>query len=346
MSPVNLYLSLSIYHLILFLSLSLSFSLIHSLTPPLSLIHSLDLYPILTGRVGGGQVCRPHFPSPLHPWISDASKAMVPHPVHHSASSAWASPFSTKQGVAAVGPGMGPHVGPGVGGGGGGGPHSGHHLFTFPPTPPKDATPDIVSNSNNNTSSNSLSSTANNNNSGSNSHSHHQGCNNSAAEPFSLSQSDGLESKGYPSHMLSSWGSSLSSSNCGSSIINNGNKPREGTVNGNTSSAFASSSVQSPNPYTHHHHPSSHHHHFVPPPSSGGHSTTSSSVDHFVGVNGVSTYGFGSTHSAHSHSSPFHNHSLSKSVQSSNNGSTSSGNKPRSKARSSAGKRDTIRSPS
>lgn len=237
---------------------------------------------------------------------------------------------------------MGPHVGPG---GGGGGPHSGHHLFTFPPTPPKDGTPDIVSNSNNNTSSNSLSSTANNNNSGSNSHSH-QGCNNSAAEPFSLSQSDGLESKGYPSHMLSSWGSSLSSSNCGSSsIINNGNKPREGTVNGNTSSAFASSSVQSPNPYTHHHHPSSHHHHFVPPPSSG-HSTTSSSLDHFVGVNGVSTYGFGSTHSAHSHSSPFHNHSLSKSVQSSNNGSTSSGNKPRSKARSSAGKRDTIRSPS
>lgn len=202
------------------------------------------------------------------------------------------------------------HSGHGPAGGG----HSSHHLFTFPPTPPKDATPDTVSgpgsNANNTSGSNTNShSTAN--NSGSNSH-HHNSHPSSNSDTFSLNQSDGggLESKvggghhpSYPSHMLSSWGSSLS--NCNST----GNKPREGTVNGSGTSSF----VQSTNPY---HHPS----HFVPPTS--GHNSVSDAF-------GASAYNFG-------HSSPatssFHN-SLSKSVQSSNN-------KPRSKARSSAGKRD------
>lgn len=195
------------------------------------------------------------------------------------------------------------HSGHGPAGGG----HSSHHLFTFPPTPPKDATPDTVSGPGSNTNNNNSSSHSTANNSGSNSHNHQHNSHHhtSNSDSFSLSQSDGLESKGgYPPHMLSSWGSSLS--NC-----SNVNKPREGT-NGSSSSF-----VQSSNPY---HHPSSH---FVPP-SSGA-----SSVD--FGVSG-SAYNFhGHSSPAHSASS-FHN-SLSKSVQSSNN-------KPRSKARSSAGKRD------
>ncbi|KAL3204871.1 hypothetical protein MRX96_053014 [Rhipicephalus microplus] len=40
-------------------------------------------------RVPSSQVCRPHFHSPLHPWISDTAKAaaaaaMVPHHGYHS----------------------------------------------------------------------------------------------------------------------------------------------------------------------------------------------------------------------------------------------------------------------
>lgn len=71
-------------------------------------------------------MCRPHFHSPLHPWISDSAKAaaaaaMVPH---HGA--AWCSPFPGK-------PEPSPPTAPS---------HSSPHLFSFPPTPPKDATPD------------------------------------------------------------------------------------------------------------------------------------------------------------------------------------------------------------
>ncbi|CAN8018871.1 unnamed protein product [Ixodes persulcatus] len=80
-------------------------------------------------RVPGGQVCRPHFHSALHPWISDPAKAaaaaaaaMVPH--HGPAS--WCSPFAGK-------PQPSPPTAPS---------HSSPHLFSFPPTPPKDATPD------------------------------------------------------------------------------------------------------------------------------------------------------------------------------------------------------------
>ncbi|XP_077541730.1 GATA-binding factor 2-like isoform X3 [Haemaphysalis longicornis] len=79
-------------------------------------------------RVPSGQVCRPHFHSPLHPWISDTAKAaaaaaaMVPH---HGA--AWCSPFPPAK------PQPSPPTAPS---------HSSPHLFSFPPTPPKDATPD------------------------------------------------------------------------------------------------------------------------------------------------------------------------------------------------------------
>lgn len=79
-------------------------------------------------RVPSSQVCRPHFHSPLHPWISDTAKAaaaaaaMVPH---HGA--AWCSPFPPAK------PQPSPPTAPS---------HSSPHLFSFPPTPPKDATPD------------------------------------------------------------------------------------------------------------------------------------------------------------------------------------------------------------
>lgn len=79
-------------------------------------------------RVPSSQVCRPHFHSPLHPWISDSAKAaaaaaMVPH---HGAA-AWCSPFPPAK------PQPSPPTAPS---------HSSPHLFSFPPTPPKDATPD------------------------------------------------------------------------------------------------------------------------------------------------------------------------------------------------------------
>ncbi|XP_023227754.1 transcription factor GATA-3-like isoform X4 [Centruroides sculpturatus] len=93
------------------------------------------------------QMCRPHFHSPLHPWISDA-KPMVPHPAHGTP---WCSPFTSKppHHPSPTGGHLGVHPAP---------PqvpssiasslpsHSSPHLFSFPPTPPKDATPDNVTN--------------------------------------------------------------------------------------------------------------------------------------------------------------------------------------------------------
>ena len=82
---------------------------------------------------GSSQVCRPHFHTPLHSWITDA-KSMVPH-----AHSGWPmSPFSSKglshpnasnssaqlSGASSI-------------------PTS--SSFNFPPTPPKDGTPENVS---------------------------------------------------------------------------------------------------------------------------------------------------------------------------------------------------------
>ncbi|XP_059484949.1 GATA-binding factor 2-like isoform X2 [Neocloeon triangulifer] len=107
-------------------------------------------------RMSSSQVCRPHFHTPLHPWMSDTSKPMVPHPSHGSA---WCSPF----GASAKNPASTPHPSPpnnnnnnqsqpslppplpphsAASGGVHSSPH--HHLFSFPPTPPKDATPDSV----------------------------------------------------------------------------------------------------------------------------------------------------------------------------------------------------------
>ncbi|XP_058464382.1 GATA-binding factor C isoform X3 [Malaya genurostris] len=82
------------------------------------------------------QVCRPHFHGPLS-WLSDPAKPIA-------SGSAWGSPFACPQdpqdklsqaaaAVAAVGQG-----------GSQGGVSSSQHLFSFPPTPPKDSTPDSV----------------------------------------------------------------------------------------------------------------------------------------------------------------------------------------------------------
>lgn len=82
-------------------------------------------------------MCRPHFHTPLHPWISEGAKPpMVPHPAHGSA---WCSPFSGK-------PPHGGSTAPPLHSGSLP-PHSSPHLFSFPPTPPKDATPDTVTGS-------------------------------------------------------------------------------------------------------------------------------------------------------------------------------------------------------
>lgn len=79
------------------------------------------------------QMCRPHFHPPLHPWISESTKSMVPH-----AHSGWmtASHFSNK----ALS-----HPSPTA-------PLSVHppssiaptNSFPFPPTPPKDGTPENI----------------------------------------------------------------------------------------------------------------------------------------------------------------------------------------------------------
>lgn len=70
------------------------------------------------------QVCRPHFHSPLH-WLGDGAKSL-------SHGSAWGSPFACPQDPQdKINQMQGPQSGA-------------QHLFSFPPTPPKDSTPDSV----------------------------------------------------------------------------------------------------------------------------------------------------------------------------------------------------------
>ncbi|XP_046960479.1 GATA-binding factor C-like isoform X1 [Vanessa cardui] len=70
---------------------------------------------------GSGQVCRPHFHTPLHPWLD--SKAL--------GSGAWGGGFQQDSAPndKPLSPAQHPHP---------------HPLFSFPPTPPKDSTPDSV----------------------------------------------------------------------------------------------------------------------------------------------------------------------------------------------------------
>lgn len=114
-----------------------------------------DPAPFSTARLTGGQMCRPHLlHSPGLPWL-DGGKAALSAAAHHH--NPWTvSPFSKTplHPSAAGGPGGPLSVYPGAGGGSGGGSgssvtsltptaaHSGSHLFGFPPTPPKEVSPD------------------------------------------------------------------------------------------------------------------------------------------------------------------------------------------------------------
>lgn len=72
--------------------------------------------------MSSSQVCRPHFHAPLHPWLSDGTK-----PLAHS--SPWV-PFGSGDPDKSQSPSTVPA--------------QTHNIFSFPPTPPKDSTPDSV----------------------------------------------------------------------------------------------------------------------------------------------------------------------------------------------------------
>lgn len=78
---------------------------------------------------GGSQVCRPHFHNPLHSWLAD-SKSMVPHAAHQ-----WMSPFSSKS-LTHPNPAAPLSVHPAT--------SNASNSFNFPPTPPKDGTPENI----------------------------------------------------------------------------------------------------------------------------------------------------------------------------------------------------------
>ncbi|EAT42333.1 AAEL006119-PA [Aedes aegypti] len=93
------------------------------------------------------QVCRPHFHGPLS-WLSDPAKPIA------SGSGAWGSPFACPQdpqdklGHAGLGLSSGQgNISQAIGASGSsssGIASSSQHLFSFPPTPPKDSTPDSI----------------------------------------------------------------------------------------------------------------------------------------------------------------------------------------------------------
>ncbi|XP_053768874.1 endothelial transcription factor GATA-2 isoform X3 [Desmodus rotundus] len=107
-------------------------------------------------RLTSGQMCRPHLlHSPGLPWLDGGKAALSAAAAHHH--NPWTvSPFSKTplHPSAAGGPGgplpMYPGAGSGSGGGNGGSvasltptaAHSGSHVFGFPPTPPKEVSPD------------------------------------------------------------------------------------------------------------------------------------------------------------------------------------------------------------
>lgn len=171
------------------------------------------------------QMCRPHFHTPLHPWISEGAKPpMVPHPAHGSA---WCSPFSGKS----------PHggsTGPPLHSGSLP-PHSSPHLFSFPPTPPKDATPDTVTGS------------------------HGAPGSGDYAALGAGAPGSGEDVKGHHTP-----GGSMLGGCSGSS-----SKPREG------STAFSSVHHHHHQPPHHHHMPSHHYPPYVPPPPNAPTSSSS-----------------------------------------------------------------------
>lgn len=78
-------------------------------------------FTVVSGRVGTSPV-RPHYPTPLHAsWFPEHSRGVG---VSHSPSTSWVPPLTSRPPPPA--------------------PLHHPHLFTFPPTPPKDATPDPI----------------------------------------------------------------------------------------------------------------------------------------------------------------------------------------------------------
>lgn len=73
--------------------------------------------------MSSGQVCRPHFHAPLHPWLPDSTKSL--------SHGGW---FQVAGGGGDPDKSQSPSSAPG----------QPHNLFSFPPTPPKDSTPDSV----------------------------------------------------------------------------------------------------------------------------------------------------------------------------------------------------------
>lgn len=69
------------------------------------------------------QICRPHFHAPLHPWLSE------PKALAQAGPWGFACPQEPQDKVGQVV--QSSH-------------QTGQHLFSFPPTPPKDSTPDSV----------------------------------------------------------------------------------------------------------------------------------------------------------------------------------------------------------
>ena len=253
---------------------------------------------------------------------------MVPHPAHHPghghpASASWCSPFGSK-------PVPSHHNSPPGMGVANASSHSSPHLFSFPPTPPKDATPDNVSGSastangnaqSGNPSGSEFGSASTGSQSSTSSTAGGQLAGNSVVSSDTLSTSAGAaELKPYyvnaatHHNMITSLGSALT--NCSSS------KPREGTGANFSSSinqsahTYHSSSIS---PYYPAHYVGS----SAGPPMSGSVSEFSAS----------SPYGF-PHHSHHSASSLL----SAKSIQSSGQ----SNNKQRTKGRSSAGKRTNL----
>ncbi|EFN88533.1 GATA-binding factor 2 [Harpegnathos saltator] len=108
------------------------------------------------------QVCRPHFHSSvLHPWLSSSSADTSKTP--------WGFPATTtttgggvsdEKPQSPLGWSLPAPTGGSLSSHGG----AGHHLFSFPPTPPKDATPDSITASTTSSTNNNNSTSANNNN--------------------------------------------------------------------------------------------------------------------------------------------------------------------------------------
>ncbi|GFY78649.1 GATA-binding factor 3 [Trichonephila inaurata madagascariensis] len=199
-------------------------------------------------RMPSSQMCRPHFHTPLHPWISEGGKPMVPHPAHGSA---WCSAFSGKpphHPSGSSGP-LGVHAPPHTGSLP---PHSSPHLFSFPPTPPKDATPDTVSGAG----------------TGHASVTDYGG--NSASIVVSSSNSSEDIKGHHTPNMITSLGS-----NCGG-------KPREGSTAFSSALPPVHHHHHQPS-HHHHHHMPTYSSYVTAPPQSGGSADYSGAGYHFPG---------------------------------------------------------------